>query len=84
MQKMCAEIRQEIFSHCNRFTGFVNDQTQEKSVPRKLLTLVVMLIDGISTSDPSQETHTCAQVIMYNVMKQRSNHGAASYKDKGR
>ena len=84
MQKICVEIRQEIFSHCNRFTGFVDDQTQEKSVPRKLLTLVAMLVDGISTSDPSQETHTCAQVIMYNTMKQRSNHGATSYKDKGR
>ena len=43
-----------------------------------------MLVDGISISDPSQETHTCAQVIMYNTMKQRSNHGATSYKDKGR
>ena len=43
-----------------------------------------MLVDGKIDSEPSQETLTCAQVIMYNAVKKKPDHSVASYKDKRR
>ena len=43
-----------------------------------------MLVDGKIDSEPSQETLSCAQVIMYNAVKKKPDHSVASYKDKRR
>ena len=67
VNKFVSSIRKAMSKQNNEFTGQFLKGCQEKSVPKELLTLISMLVDGTNpNSKLSQFSFTCAQLIMSN------------------
>ena len=67
LNKIVVPIRKAISRQQNNFTGKFSMDCQKNSVPKELLSLISMLVDGTDhTSKSSQATLTCAQLIVSN------------------
>ena len=66
-------IRNEIFRKENGFEGYFDEDSQMKSIPIPLLTLMSFLIDGAYNggSNVSQAALSCSQLVMYNCRKEK-------------
>ena len=69
LNNVVVPIRKKISEQKNRFTGTFSMDCQKASVPKELLSLISMLIDGTDhTSKLSQASLTCAQLIVSNYL----------------
>ena len=67
LNKIVIPIRKGISRQQDIFTGKLSTDCQKNSVPKELLSLISMIIDGTDhTSKLSQATLTCAQLIVSN------------------
>ena len=68
MVDVVSMLRKEMGSTNNRFTGKLSPDSQLKSVPTKLVTLISMLIDGcsIENANYSQEAISVSQIMQTN------------------
>ena len=73
LREIVEPIRASIFEQQNKFEGQFDEDSQIKSVPVRLLTLMSFLIDGVcgGTNSVGQETLTCSQYIVSNCKKKR-------------
>ena len=73
LRTVVGQIREDIFQKVNKFDGNFDEDTQVKSVPTSLLTLISFLIDGEcnNVSNYSQATLTTAQIITSNCRKKK-------------
>ena len=64
LNKIVCQIRKSISCQQNKFDGTFSENCQSNAVPKELLTLISMIIDGTSvTSKLSQASLTCVQLI---------------------
>ena len=65
MHTIAAELRNELPNTNNSFNGSFTSNCQDKSIPRKLVTLVSLIIDGcgVENTEYSQQALTIAQLI---------------------
>ena len=68
VRKVVIPIRKQMFEINNTFTGQYNDNSQVDSVPKQLLLLMSMLING-NVIEP--ERQSCAQLVVFNSKKAR-------------
>ena len=68
---IAAELRNELSNTNNSFNGSFTSNCQDKSIPRKLVTLVSLIIDGrgVENTEYSQQALTIAQLIQTNFHK---------------
>ena len=67
LNKIVILIRKAISRQQNNDAGLFSTDCQKNSVPKELLSLIHMFIDGTEdTSKLSQATLTCAQLILLN------------------
>ena len=71
MHTIAAELRNEWSNTNNSFNGSFTPNVQDKSIPRKLVTLVSLIIDGcgVENTEYSQQALTIAQLIQTNFHK---------------
>ena len=71
MCKVVQPIRKLIFEHKNTFKHSFSEGAQLDSVPKPLLVLMSMLIEGNSfeSNDYSQASLSCAQLVQSNASK---------------
>ena len=81
-----SSIRKAMSKQNNEFTGQFLKGCQEKSVPKELLTLISMLVDGTNpNSKLSQFSLTCAQLIMsYYKPNNKTNEEKMTYHSRKR
>ena len=72
LQLITHPIRVAISELKNSFEGHYDGSSQVNSVPRILLLLIMLLIDGCTSMKPSQEALTVAQLITYHAKINRS------------
>ena len=70
LQGIAHPIRMAIGKFENSFDGHFDSSCQINSVPKLLLLLIMLLIDGSTSMKPSQEALTVAQMVTY---RRRSN-----------
>ena len=81
MIKLADMIRQDIFTHKTTFSGKFDHNSQVESVPRSLLSLVNVLINGSNITDQTHNTNvsqpvlSIAQLLVYNCIKRRRDCG---------
>ncbi|KAI8486109.1 hypothetical protein Bbelb_362090 [Branchiostoma belcheri] len=81
MTKIANMIRLEIFDQKVEFSGYFDHDSQVESVPRSLLSLYGMIINGSNITDQtydanlSQPVLSIAQLLMYNCVKTHRNNG---------
>ncbi|KAI8503415.1 hypothetical protein Bbelb_192360 [Branchiostoma belcheri] len=79
MTKIANMIRLEIFDQKVEFSGYFDHDSQVESVPRSLLSLVGMIINGSNITHQtydanlSQPVLSIAQLLMYNCVKRHRN-----------
>eukprot|EP00058_Branchiostoma_floridae_P011619 XP_002597107.1 hypothetical protein BRAFLDRAFT_76362 [Branchiostoma floridae] len=77
VKKIAEMIRQDILDQKAQFSGKFDQDCQLKTVPRSLLSLTNMIINGCNIADQtddaniSQPVLTIAQLLMYNCIKRR-------------
>ena len=66
LNKIVRQIRKSISCQQNKFDWTFSENCQSNAVPKELLTLISMIIDGTSVmSKLSQASLTCAQLIVH-------------------
>ena len=67
LQKVVHPIRTAISQQENSFDGKYDGSSQISSVPKLLLLLIMLLIDGCTSMKPSQQALSVAQLITYHA-----------------
>ena len=73
LQAIAHPIRVAIDKLGNSFTGNFDSSCQIQSVPKLLLLLIMLLIDGCTSKKPSQEALSVAQMITYHARINRKS-----------
>ena len=73
LRSIITPIRNEIFRKEYGFEGYFDEDSQIKSIPIPLWTLMSFLIDGALNggSNVSQAALSCSQLVMYNCWKEK-------------
>ena len=74
LQTIVHPIRVEIGKLENSFAGNFDSSSQISSVPKILLLLIMLLIDGCTSKKPSQEALTISQMITYHAKIKRKSY----------
>ena len=74
LQAVAHPIRMAIDKLENQFIGQFDSSSQIKSVPKLLLLLIMLLIDGSTSTKPSQAVLSVAQMITYHARTNRKIH----------
>ena len=66
-------IRGEMFASCHEFDGTFPKQCQHNAVPKTLITLISMLLEGAGNFDvvTNQAALSISQLIVFNAVKRR-------------
>ena len=74
LRDVVTPIRNDMLKKVNNFGGSFDEDSQMKSIPIRLLTLINLLIDGTCEGGNRvrQAALTCSQIIMYNCQKENT------------